>query len=122
MLDLARVRQEYMRDGLDEADALSAPLAQFARWFEDAQTAELTMANAMSLATVSADGKPSSRVVLLKGLDDGGFVFYTNYASRKGRDIAGNAHASLLPLVVRESKDAAGNDAIRLVAMPTAPI
>ncbi len=96
MLDLARVRQEYMRDGLDEADALSAPLAQFARWFEDAQTAELTMANAMSLATVSADGKPSSRVVLLKGLDDGGFVFYTNYASRKGRDIAGNAHASLL--------------------------
>ncbi len=96
MLDLARVRQEYMRDGLDEADALADPLAQFARWFEDAQKAELTMANAMSLATVSADGKPSSRVVLLKGLDDGGFVFYTNYASRKGHDIEGNAHASLL--------------------------
>lgn len=96
MLDLARVRQEYMRDGLDEKDVLADPLAQFASWFDEAQNAELTMANAMSLATVSAEGKPTSRVVLLKGVDQGGFVFYTNYASRKGHDIAGNPHASLL--------------------------
>ena len=96
MLDLARVRQEYMRDGLDEKELLADPLAQFARWFENAQKAELTMANAMSLATVSPDGRPSSRVVLLKGVDNGGFVFYTNYDSRKGRELVGNAHASLL--------------------------
>ena len=108
MLDLARVRQEYMRDGLDEKDVLADPLAQFARWFDDAQKADLIMPNAMSLATVSADGKPSSRVVLLKGVDEGlgglgglsghsgGFVFYTDYDSRKGREIAGNNHASLL--------------------------
>ena len=95
MLDLARVRQEYMRDGLDEKDALVDPLAQFARWFDDAQKAELLMPNAMSLATVSASGKPSSRIVLLKGVDSG-FVFYTDYHSRKGREIAANHHASLL--------------------------
>lgn len=99
ILDLARVRQEYMRDGLDEKDVLGDPLAQFALWFDDAQRTDLVMPNAMSLATVSADGKPSSRVVLLKGVDEGaagGFVFYTNYDSRKGREIAGNPHGSLL--------------------------
>ncbi len=99
MLDLTRVRQEYMRDGLDEKDVLADPLAQFARWFNDAQNAGLVMPNAMLLATVSALGKPSSRVVLLKGVDDGkngGFVFYTDYDSRKGREVAGNHHASLL--------------------------
>lgn len=102
ILDLARVRQEYMRAGLDEKDVLGDPLAQFTRWFDDAQKADLVMPNAMSLATVSADGKPSSRVVLLKGVDggingkSGGFVFYTDYDSRKGREIAVNPHASLL--------------------------
>ena len=84
-----------MRDGLDEKDVLVDPLAQFARWFDDAQKAELLMPNAMSLATVSASGKPSSRIVLLKGVDSG-FVFYTDYHSRKGREIAANHHASLL--------------------------
>lgn len=95
MLELARVRQEYMRAGVDEKDLLADPLAQFTRWFDDAVAAQLTMPNAMSLATVSPDNKPSVRLVLLKGVDHGGFVFYTNYASHKGRDIAANAHASL---------------------------
>ena len=96
MLDLARVRQEYMRDGLDESAVLADPLAQFAHWYDDAQKAELTMPNAMALATVSRAHKPSQRVVLLKGVDAGGFVFYTYYHSRKGREIDGNPQAALL--------------------------
>ncbi len=96
MLDLARVRQEYMRDGLDESAVLADPLAQFARWYDDAQKADLTMPNAMSLATVSRDHKPSQRVVLLKGVDAGSFVFYTDYHSRKGHEIDGNSYAALL--------------------------
>lgn len=96
MLDLSRLRQEYMREGLDEKDVLRDPLAQFAVWFAEAVKAELPLPNAMSLATVSKDHKPSSRLVLLKGVDHGGFVFYTNSLSRKGREIAANPHASLL--------------------------
>jgi pyridoxamine 5'-phosphate oxidase len=96
MLDLANVRQEYMRAGLDERDVLADPLAQFTRWFDDAVKAELPLPNAMSLATVSPEHKPSSRLVLLKGVDQGGFVFYTNTHSRKGREISHNAHAALL--------------------------
>ncbi len=96
MLDLAHVREEYMRAGLDEGDVLADPLAQFARWFDDAVKAGLPMPNAMSLATVSPDHKPSSRLVLLKGVDHGGFVFYTNTHSRKGCEIGGNANAALL--------------------------
>jgi pyridoxamine 5'-phosphate oxidase len=96
MLDLAHVREEYMRAGLDEQDVLPDPLAQFTRWFDDAVNAELPLPNAMSLATVSREHKPSSRLVLLKGVDHGGFVFYTNTHSRKGREINANAHAALL--------------------------
>jgi pyridoxamine 5'-phosphate oxidase len=96
MLDLRKLRQEYMREGLDEKDVLPDPLAQFAVWFAEAVKAELPLPNAMSLATVSHDHRPSSRLVLLKGVDHGGFVFYTNTTSRKGREIAANAHASLL--------------------------
>jgi pyridoxamine 5'-phosphate oxidase len=96
MLDVADLRQEYMRATLDERDVLAAPLAQFAAWFDHAVKAHLPMPNAMSLATVSRDHKPSSRVVLLKSVDQGGFVFYTDSASRKGREIGANAHAALL--------------------------
>ena len=85
-----------MRAGLDERDVLDDPLAQFKAWFAEATAAEIQMPNAMSLATVSADGKPASRIVLLKGVDHGGFVFYTNYDSRKGREISANANAALL--------------------------
>jgi len=96
MLDLSQVRQEYMREALDEKGVLPDPLAQFAVWFAEAVKAELPLPNAMSLATVSRDHKPSSRLVLLKGVDHGGFVFYTNTSSRKGREISANPNASLL--------------------------
>jgi pyridoxamine 5'-phosphate oxidase len=96
MLDIAHIRQEYMRAGLDERDVLADPLAQFTAWFADAEKADLPLPNAMSLSTISSDHKPVSRIVLLKGIDHGGFVFYTNYDSRKGREISANANAALL--------------------------
>jgi len=96
MLDLSKLRQEYMREGLDEKDVLLDPLAQFAVWFAEAVKAELPLPNAMALSTVSHDHKPSSRLVLLKGVDHGGFVFYTNTQSRKAREIAAHAHGALL--------------------------
>ena len=95
MLDLAAVRVEYMRAGLHERDVLADPLAQFEQWFNDAVKAEFPLPNAMALSTV-AHGKPSSRLLLLKGVDHGGFVFYTNYDSRKGREISVNADAAVL--------------------------
>lgn len=96
MLNIADIRQEYMRAGLDESDVLPDPLAQFEAWFADAVKAQLPLPNAMSLATIAAGGKPASRLVLLKGVDHGGFVFYTNYDSRKGREIDANTDAALL--------------------------
>lgn len=96
MLNLAAIRQEYMREGLDEKDVLRDPLAQFAVWFNEAVKAELPLPNAMSLASATRGGKPSQRTVLLKGVDQGGFVFYTNYDSRKAQELAVNAQAALL--------------------------
>ena len=85
-----------MRAGLAEADALPDPFAQFARWFKDALAAELPLANAMTLATVSDAGAPDARIVLLKGVEDEAFVFYTNYDSRKGRQLAAHPQACLV--------------------------
>ena len=85
-----------MRAGLAEADASSDPLVQFERWFKDALAAGLPLANAMTLATVSPEGKPDARVVLLKGVEGGAFVFYTNYQSRKGRQLAAKPEACLV--------------------------
>jgi pyridoxamine 5'-phosphate oxidase len=95
-MDIADLRQEYMRAGLSEADAHADPLAQFERWFKDALAAQLPLANAMTLATVTPDGAPDARIVLLKGVEGGAFVFYTNYQSRKGRQLAANAQACLV--------------------------
>jgi len=95
-MKIAHLRREYMRAGLAEGDAHADPLAQFQRWFHDAQAAELPLTNAMTLATVAADGAPAARVVLLKGVEDGGFVFYSNYASRKGRELAAQPRACLV--------------------------
>jgi pyridoxamine 5'-phosphate oxidase len=95
-MNIADLRQEYMRAGLAEADAQPDPLRQFERWFADALAAQLPLANAMTLATVSAEGAPDARVVLLKGVDDGAFVFYTNYESRKGRQLAARPDACLV--------------------------
>jgi len=93
---LADIRQEYMRAGLHEKDVAADPLKQFERWFQDVLDADLPLPNAMTLATASAAGRPSARAVLLKGVDAGGFVFYTNYESRKARELAENPYASLV--------------------------
>jgi pyridoxamine 5'-phosphate oxidase len=95
-MNIADLRQEYMRAGLSEADALADPFAQFGRWFQDALDAQLPLANAMTLATVTPAGAPDARIVLLKGVDGGGFVFYTNYGSAKGRQLAARAEACLV--------------------------
>jgi pyridoxamine 5'-phosphate oxidase len=97
-MNIADLRQEYMRAGLSEVQADADPLRQFERWFEDALRAKLPLPNAMTLATVTAAGAPSARIVLLKGVEQGGFVFYTNYLSRKGRELDRSARACLLLL------------------------
>ena len=85
-----------MQAGLDEKSAAADPFKQFERWFNAAKAAGLHLPNALILATANAQGIPSARAVLLKGCDQGGFVFYTNYSSRKGRELAANPHACLL--------------------------
>jgi pyridoxamine 5'-phosphate oxidase len=95
-MNIADLRQEYMRAGLSEADAQRDPIRQFELWFKDALEARLPLPNAMTLATVDAAGKPAARVVLLKGIEDGGFVFYTSYASRKARELAARSAACLV--------------------------
>lgn len=81
---------------LDEKHSPGDPLVLFDRWFRDANDAQLPLAESMTLATIGADGRPAARVVLLKAVEDGGFVFYTNYDSRKGRELAGSPHAALV--------------------------
>ena len=83
-------------DTLDAADLASDPIVQFRAWFAAAQTAGVADAHAMTLATTTPDGCPSARVVLLNRVDEHGFVFYTNYESRKGRELAANPHAALV--------------------------
>jgi pyridoxamine 5'-phosphate oxidase len=95
-MDIAKLRQEYMRESLDEKDVAREPIAQFKLWFDEAVAAAMPMVNAMTLATVAANGRPSARIVLLKGVDHDGFVFYTNFQSRKGSELAGNPAAALL--------------------------
>ena len=94
-LHAAEMRREYTRAGLDLADLDPDPIRQFARWFNDAQMAGALEPNAMMLATASPDGIPSARIVLLKGFDERGFVFYSNYESPKGRDLETNPRAAL---------------------------
>ena len=97
-MNIADLRQEYMRAGLSEAQADADPMRQFERWFEDALRAKLPLPNAMTLATVTPAGAPSARIVLLKGVEQGAFLFYTNYLSRKGRELEQRAQACLLLL------------------------
>lgn len=85
-----------MLAGLSDAEAARDPFDQFERWMGDALSHELPISNAMTLATVTPEGKPDARIVLLKGIDGGGFVFYTNYASAKGRQLAANPEACLV--------------------------
>lgn len=92
---IARLRHEYRLFELTESSAATDPFQQFRTWFNEAEAAAVHEANAMALATVSPDGQPSARTVLLKGLDTG-FIFYTNYESRKGRELAVNPKAAML--------------------------
>lgn len=96
MSSLADLRREYASRALTEADAHDDPIQQFSLWFGEALKSELLDTNAMSLATATRAGEPSARIVLLKGFDDAGFVFFTNYESAKGRILADNPRASLL--------------------------
>ncbi len=95
-VSLADLRTDYMRAALDERDVDRDPLVQFRRWFDAAVAAKVPEPNAMTLATVDADGRPAARIVLLKDADAHGFTFFTNYQSRKGRELAARPAAALL--------------------------
>ena len=92
---LAQLRSEYALKTLDERDVDRDPLKQFGVWMVEAIHAKVPEPTAMTLATVDSKGRPSGRIVLLKGVDPRGFVFFTNYASRKGRELAANPHAAM---------------------------
>ena len=94
-MSFADIRKEYMQRGLHESEVDADPIRQFEAWFDAAREATPLEPNAMALATVGADGRPALRMVLLKGVDERGFVFYTNYESRKGRELADTPWAAL---------------------------
>jgi pyridoxamine 5'-phosphate oxidase len=94
-LSIADLRREYARARLDEKDVSIDPFDQFARWLAEAQAAETVEVNAMVLATATPAGRPSARVVLLRGFDKSGFVFFTDYRSRKGEELEANPRAAL---------------------------
>jgi pyridoxamine 5'-phosphate oxidase len=96
MTSLAELRKNYSLGSLDVADVDRNPFRQFDAWFAQALDAQLPEPNTMTLATVDSRGRPSARIVLIKGVDERGFMFFTNYESRKGRELADNPHASLL--------------------------
>ena len=100
-ISLANLRKEYTFQGLSETEAHHNPFEQFKIWFEQAVAAELPEPNAMTIATATPDGKPSSRMVLLKDYDERGFVFYTNYESQKGRQLVENPWGALVFLWVQ---------------------
>ncbi len=95
-MNLEELRRNYAARSLDRDDLDPSPFRQFDRWMREAIETQVLEPNAMTLATVGSDGQPTVRTVLLKGFDERGFVFYTNYESNKARDIAGNARVALL--------------------------
>jgi len=94
--DIADIRRDYRLHSLNENDIAANPTEQFARWWHDALNSEILEVNAMTLATATTEGKPSARIVLLKGFDENGFVFFTNYESHKGKELAENPYAALI--------------------------
>ncbi len=95
-MTIADIRKDYKKASLNEAEVKESPVLQLSEWWNEAVKAEIDEVNAMTLATVAADGKPAARIVLLKDFDESGFVFYTNYFSRKGSEIRTNNDAALL--------------------------
>jgi pyridoxamine 5'-phosphate oxidase len=94
-MTIADIRKDYTLNGLDEKDINQDPIKQFKQWFDEAIESQIPEPNGMVMSTITPQGRPNSRVVLLKGLDERGFVFYSNYNSRKGSNIAQNAFVSL---------------------------
>ena len=94
--NIQNLREDYRRSTLEMSETDKSPFRQFDKWFREALQAEIPEPNAMTVATVAADGKPSARVVLLKGVDERGFVFYTNYESQKGRELDENPAVALV--------------------------
>jgi pyridoxamine 5'-phosphate oxidase len=95
-MSIADLRKEYSRASLTEEDVHPNPIEQFSKWFSEALAAEVPEANAMSVSTVAANGRPSSRILLIKDIDPRGFTFFTNYESRKGDELRANQYAALL--------------------------
>lgn len=95
-MSLADLRKDYSLAGLAEKDLARDPFRQFEKWFQEAEAAKIPEPNAMTLATATKEGRPSARTVLLKGLDGRGFVFYSNYESRKGRELEANTAVTLV--------------------------
>lgn len=93
--EIQKLREDYSQNSLDENGVLESPIEQFKNWLNEAIKAKLPEPNAMSLATVDAENKPHNRIVLLKGIEKGNFVFYTNYDSDKGKEIAVNNNVSI---------------------------
>jgi pyridoxamine 5'-phosphate oxidase len=95
MNDLASIRKDYSKAALDIKNVSQDPISQFTKWFDEAIAAKVPEPNAMNLATINENGRPASRIVLLKGVEDHKFVFYTNYQSRKGKELDRNPACSL---------------------------
>ncbi len=95
-MELSDHRRDYTLAGLTEKDLAKDPYRQFEKWFQEAEAAKIHEPNAMTLTTATREGKPSARTVLLKGVDGRGFLFFSNYESRKGRELEGNPHAALV--------------------------
>jgi len=95
-MSISSIRRDYQLKSLSESDVASEPIKQFSIWWDEAISAEIDEVNAMTLSTIRTDGAPSSRIVLLKGYDEGGFVFFTNYESNKGKQINHNSSVALL--------------------------
>ena len=94
--NIADIRKDYMLHSLNESDVAANPIEQFTRWWDDAVKSEIEEVNAMTLATINTEGFPSARIVLLKGYDENGFVFFTNYQSHKGQELAKNPRACIV--------------------------
>lgn len=95
-MSIADLRKDYSRASLSETDVNPNPIQQFSKWFDEAIAAQVPEANAMTVSTATADGRPSSRILLIKDVDQQGFTFFTNYESRKGRELDSNPFAALL--------------------------
>jgi pyridoxamine 5'-phosphate oxidase len=93
---ISDIRTDYKLRSLNESDVSADPVVQFTGWWDEAVNSKIDEVNAMTLATVNSEGKPSARIVLLKGFDEKGFVFFTNYQSKKGKELEDNPHAALV--------------------------